>query len=107
MASFSKGVEALTFMISKHRAAVTLALVAFGYVGAAIYYSHLVGFNVDFPYLCPVCPEILSVGSPLSKFVWRTITMGTFNAVLFIAVGWALVGMTLSLKRLFFTDPSA
>jgi hypothetical protein len=102
-----QGVEAPTFMISKYKAGVTLAFVAFGYVGAAINYSHLVGCNVDFPYLCPVCPEILSLGSPLSKFIWRTITMGTFNAVLFIAVGWALVGIALSLKRFFPTQPSA
>jgi hypothetical protein len=93
-------------MISKHKAAVALALVALGYTGAAIYYSYLLGFNLDFPYLCPVCPEILSLGSPLSKFIWRTIALGTFNAVLFTTVGWTLVGIAFGLKHLFCIRPS-
>jgi hypothetical protein len=93
-------------MVSKHKAAVTLALIALGYTGAAINYSYLLGLNVDFPYLCPICPEILSLGSPLSKFLWRTVALGTLNAGLFTAVGWTLVGIAFGLKRLFSTRPS-
>ncbi len=87
-------------MIFKHRATVTLALVALGYIGAAICYSYLLGLK-DFPYLCPVCPEIFSLGSPLPKFIWWTIALGTLNALLFATVGWMLVGITFGLKHLF------
>jgi hypothetical protein len=84
----------------KHRAiTVTLALLAFGYIGAGAFYSYLLGLSLDFPYVCPVCPNIDSLGTPLPKFIERTIALGTLNAALFAAVGWMLIGIVLGLKR--------
>jgi hypothetical protein len=81
--------------------AATLVLLALGYAGAATSYSYLLGLSIDFPYVCPVCPNIDSFGSPLSKFIWRTITLGTLNAVLFAAFPWTLIGIAFAVKRFF------
>jgi hypothetical protein len=84
----------------KHRAiTVTLALLAFGYIGAWAFYSYLLGLSGDFPYACPVCANIDSLGPPFPKFIWRTMAFGTLNAALFAAVGWTLIGIALGLKR--------
>jgi len=87
-------------MTPNHRAAITLALLPLGYFGAAISYSYLLGSKIDFPYLCPVCPNIDSIGSPLSKFIWRTISMGTLNAVLFVTIFWTIIALAAGLKGL-------
>jgi hypothetical protein len=87
-------------MIPNNRAAITLALLALGYFGAAIAYSYLLGSKIDFPYLCPVCPDIDSSGSPLSKLIWRTISMGTLNAALFVSIFWTITALAAGLKRL-------
>jgi hypothetical protein len=56
-------------VITKRKAiTVTLMLMAVGYTGAAISYSYLMGSNLDFPYLCPLCPEIFPIGPPLGQF---------------------------------------
>jgi hypothetical protein len=73
--------------------AITLSFIALGYTGAAVSYAYLIGLNANFPYLCPVCPDIFSLGSPFGKFIERMIALGTVNAALFIAVGWSLIGM--------------
>jgi hypothetical protein len=91
-------------MTRRKAIAITLSFIALAYTGAAVSYAYLIGLNVDFPYLCPVCPDIFSVGPPLGKFIGRTITLGTVNAALFSAVGWSLIGMALGLKH-FFSDP--
>jgi len=89
-------------VITKRRAlAITLTLVALGYGGAAVSYSYLLGLNMDFPYLCPVCPDIFSLGSPTGKFIAWTIALGTLNAGLVTVVGWSLVGIVLGLKSFF------
>jgi len=89
-------------VIAKRKAiAITLALVALGYAGAAVSYSYLIGLNIDFPYLCPACPEILSLGSPTGKFIGRTIGLGTANAAVLTGVGWLLIGIGFGLKHLF------
>ena len=87
-------------MIPNRRAAITLALLALGYFGAAISYSYLLGSKIDFPYVCPECPNIDSVGSPLSKFIWRTISMGTLNAVLFVSIFWVIIALAAAFKRI-------
>ncbi len=88
-------------MSLKHTAiAVTIALFALGYAGAATSYSYLLGSSVNFRYLCPICPNIDSFGPPLSKFIWRTITLGTLNGLLFAAVAWTLIGIVFAFKRL-------
>lgn len=88
-------------MTTKRKAvAITLALTALGFAGAAVFYSYLIGLNTDFPYLCPVCPDIVSVGPPTAKFVRRTIVSGTGNAIMFINAGWLLIGMVFGLKSL-------
>lgn len=43
--------------------AITLSFMALG-SGAAVSYSYLIGLNIHFPFLCPVCPQILSLGPP-------------------------------------------
>jgi hypothetical protein len=89
-------------MILKHKAIpATLVLLALGYAGAATFYSYLLGLSIDFPNVCPVCPNIDSFGSPTSKFIWRTITLGTLNAVLFATVAWTLIGIAFAVKRFF------
>lgn len=80
--------------------AITSTLIVFGYAGAAVFYSDLIGVNVDFPFLCPVCPEILSLGSPLAKFIGRTIVFGSLDAILVAAGGWAVIGAVVGLQRL-------
>ena len=87
-------------MIPNHRAAITLVLLALGYFGAAIAYLYLLGSKIDFPYLCPVCPNIDSIGSPLSKFIWRTISLGTLNAMLFVGIFWVILALAAAFKRL-------
>jgi hypothetical protein len=79
---------------------ITLTLVALGYTGAAISFSYLVGLNLNFPYLCPLCPEIFTIGMPLAHFLWLTLLFGTANAALLATAGWALIGLVLGLKRL-------
>jgi hypothetical protein len=80
---------------------ITLILIAFGYTGAALSYSHLIGLNLDFPYLCPVCPHIDSLGPSLGKFIGRTIALGTVNAAVLAVGGWVLIGIVVGLKSLF------
>lgn len=89
-------------MTKRKALAITLSFVALGYTGAAIFYAYLIGLNADFPYLCPVCPDIFSLGSPLGNFIGRTVALGTVNAALFTAVGWSVIGMALGLKSFFF-----
>ena len=81
--------------------AVTLPILALGYAGAAASYSYLLGLSIDFPYLCPVCPKIDSFGSPLSKFIWRTLILGTLNALLFAAIMWTFIGVLFAFSRFF------
>jgi hypothetical protein len=96
--------RSLNVMTKRKALAITLSFIALGYAGAAVPYAYLIGLQADFPYLCPVCPDIFSLGSPLGKFIGRTIALGTVNAALFTAVEWSLIGMALGLKR-FFSDP--
>ena len=89
-------------MVPRHKAiALTIALLGLGYVGAGISYSHLLGLEIDFPYLCPGCPEIFSLGPPLTKFVSRTLVFGTINAVLLTAVVWGLIALATGIEYLF------
>jgi hypothetical protein len=77
----------------------TLALAFLGYLGAAIFYSYLIGLNLQTQYACPVCPHIVGPDSPLSKFVRRVLGLGTLNAALFVFVGWSLREMARLVKR--------
>ena len=69
-----------------------------GYTGAAVSYSYLLGLNLDFPFLCPVCLEIVSLGSPTEKFIGRTIAVGTVNAALITSAGWVLIVIAFGLR---------
>jgi len=68
-------------------------LLALGYLGAVLFYGHLLGAS-DFPFLCPVCPHIDSSGTLLGKLLRRSLVLGTLNAGLFLVIG-------LSTARLF------
>ena len=64
-------------MTKRKALAITLSFIALGHTGAAVSYAYLTGLRADFPYLCPACPDIFSLGSPLGKFIGRTIALGT------------------------------
>lgn len=83
-----------------NKAAFTLALAFLGYLGAAIFYSYLIGLNLQTQYACPVCPHILSLGSPLSKFGRRVLGLGTLNAALFVLLGWSFLGVRRLVNRM-------
>lgn len=79
---------------NRFRIGATLAFAFLGYVGAAVYCSYLIGLNWRTSLTCPLCGGcVLSVGDPFRKFVSRVMVDGTVNAILFIGVGWCLVGM--------------
>jgi hypothetical protein len=78
----------------------TLFFVALGYFGAAVFYSYLVGINVQTQIACPVCPHIDSLGTHLHKFVSRVMTLGTLNALLFVLIGWTFISLARFTKRI-------
>jgi hypothetical protein len=80
----------------------TLFFVALGYFGAAVFYSYLVGINLQIQTACPVCPHIDSLGTHLHKFVSRVMTLGTLNALLFILIGWTFTSLARFTKRIAF-----
>lgn len=71
--------------------AIALTVIVLGYVGAAAPYSHLMGLSLQFPYLCPICPHVISVGSPWGKFIRRTVALGTLNASTMVAFWWVVI----------------
>jgi hypothetical protein len=78
---------------------IILALIAVGYLGAAIFYSDLLASHVAAQFVCPVCPNIDSIGSPIGKFVRRTISLGTLNALIFATAGWAIITIVVRFKK--------
>ncbi len=74
-------------------------LAALGYIGAGLFYGYLLGFNTQAPFTCPVCPNILSSGDPLHKFLDRTLILGTLNALLVAGVEWCLWGLVVVTKK--------
>ena len=80
-------------MAKRHTSDVwlTAAFIFLGYLGAANFYFYLIGPSAPLPLACLTCPNILSSGDPLRKFIWRVAVTGTLNAILFLAVGWFLV----------------
>lgn len=77
----------------------TGTLAVLGYIGAALFYGYLLGFNTQTPFTCPVCPSITSLENPLHKFLVRTLPLGTLNAFLLASIGWCLRGLVLVAKR--------
>jgi hypothetical protein len=71
----------------------TALFAAVGYIGAGLFYGYLLGLDSQTRLTCPVCPNISSSGENLSKFVWRTLLLGTVNAFCFIAAGWLVAGI--------------
>ena len=70
-----------------------LAVASLGYVGAAVFYSYLIGLNWQTPIACPVCPHILSLGDPLDKFATRVLKYGTLNAAIFLIIWRSLLAV--------------
>jgi hypothetical protein len=83
-----------------NKIAFSVAMTFLGYLGAAIFYSYLIGLNLQTQLACPLCPHILSFGSPLSKFVRRVLLGGTLNAAFFMVVGWLFLGAVRLVKRM-------
>jgi hypothetical protein len=80
----------------------TLFFVALGYFGAAVFYSYLVGINLQTQIACPVCPHIDSLGTPLYKFVSRVLALGTLNSLLFVLIGWTIILLERFAERIAF-----
>lgn len=79
----------------------TFVLAALGYIGAGLFYGYLLGFDTQTPLTCAACPQILSVGDPLRKFLALTLVLGWLNALLLVSVGWCLLGLAMVAKRVF------
>lgn len=86
-------------MPRRNAVAIALTVIVLGYVGAAAFYSPLMGLSVQFPYLCPICPHIISVGSPWGKFIRRTVALGTLNALTMLAFWWAVIKVVAVLRQ--------
>jgi len=78
----------------------TLLFVALGYLGAAVFYSYLVGINANIQIFCLVCPHITSSGSPVPKFIYRTLGLGTLNALFLLLAGWSIIFFVRFIKRI-------
>ena len=85
--------------MNRRRIALTLTFTVLGYVGAAVFYSYLIGLDWQTPIACPVCPHILSFGES-HKFARRVIIFGTLNAALFITIGWLFIGIARLARRI-------
>jgi hypothetical protein len=79
----------------------TLLFIAMGYLGAATFYSYLIGINVNRQIFCLTCPHIDSVAPPVPQFFQRTLTFGTLNAFFLLVVGWMVILLVRLTKRLF------
>src|SRR5271169_3482962 len=91
----------------KRGLAITAVLILLGYAGAASFYGYLVGLNIQHQWACPTCPHVISFGEPLEKFIDRTISAGTGNAITFLLLGWILIGASKILRRYFKRQHSA
>jgi hypothetical protein len=79
---------------------MSVFLAVLGYVGAAIFYSGLIGYFPGNQWICPVCIHITSSGDPLRKFLHGSIAFGTMNALLFVCAWWLLVALYRAVRRL-------
>jgi hypothetical protein len=77
----------------------TLFLVGSGYLGAAIFYSYLVGINANIQIFCLTCPHITSSGPRVPKFIYRSLFFGTLNAFLLLLVGWTTILLVRFIRR--------
>ena len=77
----------------------TLLFVGLGYLGAAIFYSYLVGINANRQIFCLVCPDITSSGPPVPKFIHRTLVFGTLHAVFMLLIGWSIIFLVRLIRR--------
>jgi hypothetical protein len=67
------------------------ALTVLGYIGAALFYAYLLGFDTQTPLACPVCPYITGQGGDhLHKFLVWTLLLGTLNGFLLASIGWCV-----------------
>ena len=79
----------------------TLLFIALGYLGAATFYSYLIGIDANRQIFCLVCPHIDSVAPPVPQFFQRTLVIGTLNAFFLLVVGWMVIFLVRLTKRLF------
>jgi len=50
-------------------------------------------------YGCPLCPCIVSIGSPASKFLRRVLVFGSIDAITCMTIGWLVLGVVRLLIR--------
>ncbi len=77
----------------------TLFFLGLGYLGAAVFYSYLVGINANIQIVCLVCPHISSSGPPVTKFIYRVLVLGTLNALFLLLVGWSIIFLVRFIRR--------
>lgn len=70
---------------------IVLPLAVLGFLSAALFYWPFGGVSETFQHFCPLCPNVDSIGSPLSKFARRTAAVGTLNAIVFSFLGVLLL----------------
>jgi hypothetical protein len=80
----------------------TLLFIGLGYLGAAVFYSYLVGINENRQIYCLVCPHIFSISPPAppptTLFIQRTIAFGSLNAFFVLVVGWTIIFLVKATK---------
>jgi hypothetical protein len=69
---------------------ILILLGVLGYLQAAVFYWRWGVIPHSLKVVCPLCPNIDSIGTDLQKFTYRTLSMGTTNAVLLIAAFWII-----------------
>jgi hypothetical protein len=80
----------------------TLLFIALGYLGAATFYSYIIGINANRQIFCLVCPHIFSPASPpVPLFFQRTLVIGTLKAAFLLVVGWTIIFLVRRTKRIF------
>ena len=79
----------------------TLSFVGLGYLGAAAFYSYLVGINANIQFVCLVCPHITSSGPAVPKFIYRTLLLGTVNALFLLILWWSIILFVRFIRRSF------
>jgi hypothetical protein len=77
---------------------IVFSLTVLGFLSAALFYWPFGGVSETFRHFCPLCPNVDSIGSPLSKFARRTATVGTLNAIVYSVIG-VLMSLTYRFLR--------
>ena len=74
---------------------IGLISVLLGFLGAGLFYSHYIGFDLQSRYVCPLCPDVDGLNvHPALNFARLTGAIGVLNALFYFVVGsvvWVMV----------------